>query len=660
MLNPQAASHQNKLILFGIILIASALRLHDFLNLPFSHDEYSAILRTPYTNLHDLIEIGVKPDFHPASIQFFLYFWVKLFGTDPWIVKLPFVLASIASIYLGYLVAKKWTNETVGLIVASFLATTQYTIVYGTYARPYTSGLFFTLLLVLALTNLVQHPEYKFRRNWLLFVFAGAACAYNHYVSMLIAGMIGLSAFPLIPKKIRWHYVFAGFSIGILYLPHLSILLYHMSKGGVGGADGWLRAPEPTFIIDYLSYLFHHSLWSALLIVFILLSGWYWGRKVTYTPAFSSKKRTYIFICWFVVPFLICYFYSVHKNPILQFSVLIFSHFLIYIFLFGHIKPLKPIGNSIIVTAVILTNVLTLVFVRKHFYVHYNIGYETALKKLEDERKIRPSLPALISSDFRFTDYLQKKWEHSIPFDKYQFPGHIELLNYLDSISNESDYFYFVESDQVQPNVIPVIQRYYPKIEWQQNNQANSIFLFSKHGEKSYSGTIHHWTPSEKLPEQWKNVKPEKLIIRHDAWVYHIDSLTEWGPAISFDLKDIAATTNNVIDIELNVEDLDFDKEVIITAIVKDKDSTILWSGSNSIDQSINGENTVIHHSVSIPKMKYIKNNQLEIMIWNRGKSAFTLKNVSVRLREGNPYRYTLFNPIYPTVTSKLKGLQPR
>lgn len=658
MLNSQIGSNSNKLILFGIILIACALRFHDFLNLPFFHDEYSAILRTDYDNLSDLVEHGVKPDFHPAGVQFFLYFWVKFFGTDPWIVKLPFALASIASIYLGYAVAKKWTNETVGLITAAFLATSQFSIIYGTYARPYSFGLFFTLLLILALTNMIRHPERQFRRNWILFVVAGAACAYNQYVNMLVAGIIGITALPLIPRKFLLHYLSAGLAIGLLYLPHLPIFFYHMNKGGIGGSEGWLGAPDFTFITGYFSYLFHHSIWSFVLIIFILLTGWLLGRKINYTPPFPASKRIYLIVAWFFLPFLICYYYSVYKNPIIQYSVLIFTHFLIYLLLFGHIKPLKTTGNSIIVSAIIFTNVCTLIYTREHFHVHYKVGYEQILPTLENERKKHPDLPALVSSDFRFTDYLQKKQHRTVPFDKNTFETYSELLHYLDSISQKSEYFYYVETDYDQPKV-PMIRHYFPKIEWQLNNQVNAIYLFSKHGTTHDSGSIFHWNTTDRLSQEWQHVQPEQFISKNGKWAYHMDSLSEWGPKITFDLKDIVATTNNVIDIEISTENLNPEKEVVIVAIIKDRDSTILWTGNSSLHQSVNGNCHTIYHSLSIPKMKYIYNYQLEVMIWNLDKSTFNITGIDIRLRDGNPYRFTQFDPIRPAVISELKGLQP-
>ncbi len=652
----------NRLILLGIILVASFLRLYNFVDLPFSHDEYSAIIRTQYSNFNDLIKHGVLPDFHPAGIQIFLYYWVKLVGTDTWIVKLPFVLTSISSVYLLYIISKKWTNETVGLITASFLATSQYAITYGTYARPYATGLFFTLLLVYALTHLIQQPNKKFWRNWILFVLAGTACAYNHYANMLIAGFIGLSSFFFIDKSIRWKYIIAGATIGIFYIPHISILSFHLSKGGIGGPDGWLGPPESTFFFEYISYLFHYSIFSIILIISIYLIGYLFGKR---QPSFNAnidfKKRLYFFIAWFLLPFLICYFYSIYKNPIIQFSVLIPSHFLIYILLFGHIKPLKFLQNIIIVLLILSTNIATLIYVREHFYVHFKIDYNNALEQLETIRKKHPNIPALIDTDPRISNYLQKKWNREIHFDPYQFKNGTELITYLDSISRIDDYFYYVESNQVNNNNIQLIKRYFGTIEWQQYNQSDIIYLFSKAKKSSPIWMIYEWKPSSKLPKEWAGLKNENLFHsdENNSWVYQIDSLTEWGPSITFNLKDIVYSTKNVIDIEITTSTLSKENNFIVVSEIKDQDSLLFWGGTNSSDQLTNSQTSTISHSFTVPKDKFITdNNLLNVNFWNQGKKNVLIKEVKITLREGNPYRYSLFYPIKKTVISDLKGLQ--
>ena len=78
----------NKLILFLILLVAITLRFYNYQNIPFTHDEFSALSRTNFNSFSELIDQGVKVDGHPAGIQVFLYYWTKLAGKSEVWVKL--------------------------------------------------------------------------------------------------------------------------------------------------------------------------------------------------------------------------------------------------------------------------------------------------------------------------------------------------------------------------------------------------------------------------------------------------------------------------------------------------------------------------------------------------------------------------------------------
>ena len=56
-------------ILLGVIMLVTAvLRLWKLGQVPFMHDEFSALLRTRFDNFHDFIQQGVMPDSHPIEI----------------------------------------------------------------------------------------------------------------------------------------------------------------------------------------------------------------------------------------------------------------------------------------------------------------------------------------------------------------------------------------------------------------------------------------------------------------------------------------------------------------------------------------------------------------------------------------------------------------
>jgi len=138
----------NHYILLFIILVATVLRFYAPFDIPYTYDEFSALFRTHFNTFHDLIERGVKVDGHPAGVQVFLYYWTKWFGYSELVVKLPFIILGILSVWLVYKIFTEWVNQTVGLIAAAFVATLQYPVAYSQIARPYISGLFLSLLMV--------------------------------------------------------------------------------------------------------------------------------------------------------------------------------------------------------------------------------------------------------------------------------------------------------------------------------------------------------------------------------------------------------------------------------------------------------------------------------------------------------------------------------
>jgi hypothetical protein len=92
---------ENRTLFFLLLIILSAaiLRFWAFPDIPFMHDELSALSRLQLQSFSDLIRYGVVlNDTHPAGVQVFLYYWVKLGGESEWWVKLPFLLSGVASV----------------------------------------------------------------------------------------------------------------------------------------------------------------------------------------------------------------------------------------------------------------------------------------------------------------------------------------------------------------------------------------------------------------------------------------------------------------------------------------------------------------------------------------------------------------------------------
>jgi len=182
----------NRLVLILIMLVAVALRFYNLFEIPLTHDEFSAIFRTRFSSFLELIQQGVVKDGHPAGVQVFLYYWVKVFGEVDWIIKIPFLLCGVVSVFLVYKIGSLWFNETTGLLSAAVICSTQFTVMYSQIARPYSSGLFLSLAMVYLWSFLMLNPENKFNRNLIAFIALATLCTYNHYFSLLFAFIVGV------------------------------------------------------------------------------------------------------------------------------------------------------------------------------------------------------------------------------------------------------------------------------------------------------------------------------------------------------------------------------------------------------------------------------------------------------------------------------------
>ena len=151
-------NHRDTLILLFILLLGTAFRIYRLQDIPFTHDEFSALFRTRFDSFAGLISGGVRIDTHPAGIQVFMYYWVRLFGEGEVAVKIPFILSGIVSIFMIYRLGKEWFNSMTGLISAAFVSGMEYTIMYSQIARPYISGFLLVLIMVMAWSRYLFRP----------------------------------------------------------------------------------------------------------------------------------------------------------------------------------------------------------------------------------------------------------------------------------------------------------------------------------------------------------------------------------------------------------------------------------------------------------------------------------------------------------------------
>lgn len=631
--------------LIVLLVVTIILRFWNYVDVPYTHDEFSALFRTHFNSFSDLIQFGVRPDAHPAAVQVLIYYWGKLFGYSSVAVKLPFTLMGVFSVYLTYLIGKKWFNVTVGLVTAATISAMQYTVMYSQIARPYISGLFFSLLLVYALILLIENEKKNFLLKAFFFIASFSLCTYNHYFSFLFAVIVGFSCIFLVPIKSFWKYLVFALIIFLLYVPYLSIFFFQLGKGGVGGPEGWLHKPHPTFIVDYLLYLFNFSA-IFIVIVFGIITWTIWSGSAQKI----DLKKYLLCTSWFLLPLLIGYFYSTYFSAVLQFSVLIFSFVYFIFLLYGHIKECKPKVNFLLVCIILAGGAFSLVFQRDFYTDFYQSPYTSILN---DAVKYRNSkIPVLVQSDKKIIRYYCEEQGIDSNFvwvDRFTKPS--QLKEFIKKKAVNHDLFFLGCMSNINPIVIPIIQMYYPHIKKQANFWGGNTYLFSK--KNNEEKIISELVFNDSLSAYWKidSLQSLKRLDTHTNKLYYQQKQgEEWGPTFSMPLDMIVTNKNNFIDVFVKCRtDLASYGDAQIVTSLTCQGKNIFWSSyklSDFVDSTMNIKQW--HTFAASIKLSdiYLNCNDVKFttLLWNKSKKAIDISDFTIRLREGNPILYGIIN----------------
>ena len=630
-----------------IIAIGAVLRFWRLTGIPFTHDEFSAIIRAQFTNFHDLIENGVKIDGHPAGVQVFIYYLIKIFGVSEVVLKTPFIIFGILSVWLVYLIGKKWFNSTVGLVSASFVSFLQYPVMYSQVARPYASGLFFALLLVWFWTNILFHPQRKYYLNLAGFIITAALCAYDHHFSMLFAVMVGTTGLFFSSGRSRLKYLGACGAAIFLYIPHLPVFFNQL---GLGGVEGWLQKPRFDFLFDYLQYVFHFSVFVYLLIFLLISLSLYWYEI---SPQ-VNMKFILISAVWFLLPFLVGYFYSKYRSAVLQNSVLIFSFPFLLFLLFGYFKTVRIRHQIILIVLTGLILIPSLIFERRHFTIFYKNPYReivTESKAALDSLGIHNCRVILDTKKEINSYYLNKKEFSGLPFVYMEDIGNKRgLLDFLDSV--HTNYLVFGCLSSTSWENYALIQNKFPYLITHKMYSGGDFYIFSKYKpvraiNEYFSETINTF---EEIPTEWGYVNEKQcteLLPMTGEKSFQCDTLSEFSPTYSKGLRGMMRSRDDVIDVSVDLRTPQIFPGAWLVAVVTSGDKTVYWT-SSAVNEFIKpGTQGRAFISIRISDIE-LRHHGLKFTtyLWNPMKLRCTMDNFKVRIRSGNPLIYGLYRQL--------------
>lgn len=633
----------NNILLFIIIGLAILLRCWDYFDLPYiTYDEFGVIYSTRLKSFHELLTLRILPDGHPAGMSVFSYYWIKLGGMNACWVKLPFIIFGILSVYWTWLIGRKWFNNSVGLLAASYVAFLQYFVLYSQISRPYISGLFFVLLMVNAWTNIVFRDEKKYSASYFTYIIASALCAYNHHFSLLFAIIVGITGLFYCKKQMRKDYILAGLIIFILYIPHLSILFHQLSLGGLT----WLSPPTNDFLIKYLYYAFQYSsvtLASVLLV--ILFGGFYAPNKGFY------KQRFFIIsVIWFLLPVIIGFAYSKWVSPVIQYSMLLFSFPFFLLAAFALIREMKFWQNAVGVSLIAFMVIYGLVFDRHHYHYFYHALPTDSYEKINAELRnsSKGDVDVIVDCPAYVNYYFQQKGIFPVSATMKDSIATLTAFQKYVSESKARKLLYMESNSGVRENY-QIIRKYFPNVIEHTSYLGGDYYAFSKEGISKSEEMVYK--------NSFNPAADDVSLVSSNSPYHLLDSITEYGKSFSLPLHKMAINPNNVVDIGVKVKRIANNKNLILVASIDGKNKSVFWGGGNLKDYLPDSDQWIwLYYSFKLPKVN-INNKDLvfKTYLWNNEKGNFLVGDCQIQVRYGNPVIYSFAEKNFPAYDENLE-----
>lgn len=625
-------SEQSALLL--ILIVAAALRFWDLWELPFMHDEFSALFRTQYDSFNDLIRLGVvQNDSHPAGVQVFLYYWVKLVGFNAFWIKLPFVLMGIASLYFVYRIAKQWFGSLSALLSAAFVAGIQFSVFYSQLARPYAAGLFFVLLQVFVLSYWMARAN---KPKLLAIIALALVCwlaALMHAFSLAMAGLIYLSSLFLIQKRDLKAYLSAALLAILFYLPHLPVFYAQIMAGGIGD---WLGRPTADFLIRFLFYTTNYSYFVVVILIAIFAFPFLLG-KVNLS---SQNRLRFVALLWFFVPLAVAWSYSLLRTPILQYSTLYFGFpFLVMVFFsFFDDRYFGTKTVFILSITVLFVTSFTTIFERQHTRQMREQGFDQiALEMSMTQQRFENNIAL---SSYSATPAMAVFYQQKLGLENQvkRFSKQSALQDFGDWLSRqEEDVLGFGWTDYAAVEWEMLSAWFYP-YELKQNSWFNAAWF-----ERSKSDKL---LTNKSIPILKSEMVSERQLFENEELLF--DASRIYGASLKWKGEKMSDNIN-LFGIVASIQKTEPINELRLVVELRDKntDSLLYWKAGTVGNSWQTEKQLVIMTAFRFSNIGILPENiNAKAYLWNKGGESFKLENMFSYQRAQHPYVLGLVEPL--------------
>lgn len=653
----QSMNQIEKRIFYAILAIAFVLRFFNFWNLPFTNDELSTLNRLNYSSYSDLVKYAIWTDGHPAGVQSFLWFYTKLLGTHPIVVKFPFLILSFISLPLFFFAAKNLTNTRTALFTLAFLATLQFPLFCSQTIRPYSSGQFLAALTIFLWSKHFPISTIKFNfKNNIPLAIAICLSLSNHYFN-------GFLAFYLLPigillnrRNLNFNYL-APWILGLLfYIPQFSIFLHQLKVG----SPGWLQTPNVQTIVEHLKYCFHFSSIYILLFACIIAFRVFVSKEKS-----PIHSRAFIWFICYATPILTAFLYSIFRAPIFQDSIFVFSFFFLFLFL-GDIlltNQMSVKSTTIILSAIILVNLYTLIIKREHFKQYFHHGYAQLVSDVI-KLKTHKNTPVEV---FGFEPFFFQYYSNRSDLKNDQTISFHRDVFFADSAKTAESFIRnfrnFNDSQLIIANAIEIplwcislLEKHYP-YSIRSMHFGSEVYLFSKTNsilppDFKKSPQNHYSIDEGNVPQKLKTIT---IHHRNSLFHYPYQSTEQYLETYSNNMQSFALDEYVLKHATMHIESkigiqketkIDLSKIKIILSVKNDKEEPVyyiaqdfnLYYDSSKFDQTA-------YLACSFNHFKFNKENIFTIFIDNELRQPIqVLSPLKITIKSGNRNIYSLTN----------------
>lgn len=232
--------------LLVITLLALLIRLI-FISQPMRHDEAYTFLAFASRSFRVVISDYHLPNNHVFH-TILVYLAYHLFGNQPWIIRLPALIAGVLAVPATYWVGNMFYDRNTAILSAALVASASPLISYSTNARGYTLISLFTLL-ILALGVLVK--DNKNLLAWILIMVFSALGFYTNPTMLYPFGIL-----------MTWLLVSA--LLKDVASEYKSNFFYYLLSSGIGVAFLTILLYTPIIIFSGLDNLIGNSVIASL------------------------------------------------------------------------------------------------------------------------------------------------------------------------------------------------------------------------------------------------------------------------------------------------------------------------------------------------------------------------------------------------------------